>query len=272
LVLHSAKPFLKWAGGKAQLLAQIAPYLPANYRTYFEPFLGGGAVFFYLRPQKAVLADLNPDLVNTFLVVRDSPAALMEALDRHGEHRGSKDYYYAVRKQEASSLSPVDRAARTVFLNKTCFNGLYRVNSRGEFNVPWGDYSNPKLYDPKNILAASAQLQGKDILLADYRVACARAREGDFVYFDPPYHPVSVTSGFTSYTKEEFGDREQAALAQMLRRLDRRGCFVMLSNSPTPFVRSLYEGFEIKVLKATRAINSKGTKRGAVDELLVTNY
>ena len=265
-------PFLKWAGGKGQLLGQMAPHFPKEYRTYFEPFLGGGAVFFHLQPEKALLADLNPDLVNAFQVVRDHPAALMETLDHHAELRMSEEYFYEVRRQEVSALSSVERAARTIFLNKTCFNGLYRVNSRGGFNVPWGGYPNPTLYDRVNLLSSSAHLQGKIVLLADYRKACGRARKGDLVYFDPPYHPLSETSGFTSYTKEDFGDRDQTALAQTFRRLDKRGCLVMLSNSPTPLVRSLYEGFRIEVLKAKRAINSKGTGRGAIDELLVMNY
>jgi len=265
-------PFLKWAGGKGQLLGQLAGYLPKESRTYFEPFLGGGAVFFSLRPEKAVLSDLNPDLVNVYLTVRDCPAELMEALDRHAEYRLSEEYFYEVRRQETSKLSPIERAARTVFLNKTCFNGLYRVNARGGFNVPWGGYTNPTLYDRVNLLSASALLQGKKVLLADYRKACGRARKGDFVYFDPPYHPLSDTSRFTSYTKEEFGDREQEALADTFRKLDERGCLIMLSNSSTPFVRSLYGGFRVETLRAKRAINSKGSGRGAIDELLVLNY
>jgi DNA adenine methylase len=265
-------PFLKWAGGKGQLLGQLAPYFPTEFRTYIEPFLGGGAVFFRLCPEKAVLADLNPDLVNAFQVVRDQPNALIEALDRHAELRKSEEYFYKVRRQEASGLSSAERAARMIFLNKTCFNGLYRVNSRGGFNVPWGGYLNPTLYERENLLSASACLQGKAVLLADYRKACLRAKKGDFVYFDPPYHPLSETSGFTSYTKEDFGDPDQTALAQTFRRLDKRGCLLMLSNSPTPLVRSLYEGFRVEVLKAKRAINSKGTGRGAIDELLVMNY
>jgi DNA adenine methylase len=265
-------PFLKWAGGKGQLLGQMSPYFPSEYRTYFEPFLGGGAVFFHLRPEKAVLADLNPDLVNAFQVVRDHPTALMKALDQHSELRTCKEYFYEVRGQEISKLSPVERAARMVFLNKTCYNGLFRVNSRGGFNVPWGGYSNPTLYERATLLSASALLQGKKVVLEGYRKACARARKGDLVYFDPPYHPLSETSGFTSYTKEDFGDEEQEALAETFRTLDNRGCLVMLSNSPTSLVRSLYGGFRSETLRAKRAINSKGTGRGAVDELLILNY
>lgn len=270
--LVPARPFLKWAGGKTQILAQMEPFFPKDYRTYFEPFLGGGAVFFHLRPEKAVLADSNPELLNTFTVVRDDPEGLMKALDEHLTQRTEESYFYEVRATNPSTLSPVERAARTIFLNKTCFNGLYRVNADGNFNVPWGGYKNPTLYDRENLLAASALLRGKKIVLSDYRKVCARTKVGDFVYLDPPYHPMSETSRFTGYTKEDFGSREQRKLAEVYRRLDTRGVLVMLSNSSTTLVRTLYEGFHIRSLKATRAINSKGTGRGAIDELLITNF
>ena len=270
--LLPARPFLKWAGGKAQLLAQMEPYFPKDYRTYFEPFLGGGAVFFHLQPEKAVLSDSNPELVNAFEVVRDDVEGLMRALDRHRHQRTDETYFYKVRATDPATLSPVDRASRTIFLNKTCFNGLYRVNSDGKFNVPWGGCENPTLYDPENLLAVSALLRGKSIVLADYQQTCARTKRGDFVYLDPPYHPLSETSKFTSYTKEDFGNREQEMLAETYRRLDKRGVLVMLSNSSTPLVRSFYEGFRIETLKAKRAINSKGSGRGAVEELLVMNF
>jgi DNA adenine methylase len=250
----------------------MEPYFPKDYRTYFEPFLGGGAVFFHLQPEKAVLSDSNPELVNTFAVVRDDVEGLMRALDGHRPQRSDKTYFLGVRATDPAMLSPVERAARTIFLNKTCYNGLYRVNRAGEFNAPWGGYENPTLYDRENLLAASALLRGKSIVLADYQQTCARTKRGDFVYLDPPYHPLSETSKFTSYTKEDFGNREQELLAETCRRLDKRGVLVMLSNSSTPLVRSFYEGFRIESLKAKRAINSKGSGRGAVDELLVMNY
>lgn len=266
-------PFLKWAGGKGQLLAQMDRFLPKQFRTYYEPFLGGGAVFFYLQPKRAVLSDSNPDLVGAFLAVRDDPKDLMNALDRHNSGRLSESYFYEIRDRlNPSDLSPVGRAARTIFLNKTCFNGLYRVNARGKFNVPWGNYKNPRLYDRGNLVRASRLLRGKKILLVDYRKALTAANFGDFVYLDPPYHPLSETSRFTSYTKEDFGDKDQRKLAETCRRLDRRGVLFALSNSPTPLVLSLYEGFHIERLKAKRAISSKGTGRGPIDELLVMNY
>ncbi len=270
--LLPARPFLKWAGGKAQLIPQMEPFFPKDFRTYFEPFLGGGAVFFHLQPEKAMLSDSNPELVNTFTIVRDDPGGLMRALDEHLPQRTEEAYFYKVRATDPSTLSSVERAARTIFLNKTCFNGLYRVNSDGNFNVPWGGYKNPTLYDRENLPATSALLRGKNIVLADYQKVCARVKIGDFVYLDPPYHPLSETSKFTSYTKEDFGNREQRKLAETYRRLDKRGVLVMLSNSATPLVKTLYDGFRIEALKAKRAINSKGTARGAIDELLVMNY
>jgi DNA adenine methylase len=270
--LKVPQPFLKWAGGKAQLLPQMNPFFPKTYRTYFEPFLGAGAVFFHLRPGSAVLSDSNPDLVGAFLAVRDDPAGLMEALDRHWKQRLSERYFYKVRALDPSKLASVDRAARTIFLNKTCFNGLYRVNASGHFNVPWGGYKNPTIYSRENLLAASDLLKGKKILLADYRKACSKANIGDFVYFDPPYHALSRTSSFTSYTKEDFGNTEQRELAEVYRKLDSKGAHLMLSNSSTPLIRTLYEGFRIETLRAKRAINSKASGRGTIDELLVMNY
>jgi DNA adenine methylase len=267
-------PFVKWAGGKTQLLKQMDQYFPSNFGTYFEPFLGGGAVFFHLRPAKAVLSDSNPELVTAFEVVRDHPNELMAALRRHAA-KTREQYYYEVRAQDPTSLAPIERAARFIFLNKTCFNGLYRVNAKGQFNVPYGGYypnRKPTLFDAVNLRAASAALRRKTILLAGYRDALTTAIGGDLVYLDPPYHALSATSGFTSYTKESFGDKEQRELAATARDLDARGCLFMLSNSPTSLVRSLYSKFEVDTLTARRAINSKGTGRGEIAELLVRNF
>lgn len=197
----------------------------------------------------------------------------MVALDQHKPNRTSEDYFYRVRDEvELNSLDPVQRAARTIFLNKTCFNGLYRVNARGRFNVPWADYANPRLYEKENLVGASRLLRGKKILLADYRTALAGAKFGDFVYLDPPYHPLSQTSRFTSYTKEDFGNEQQAELAATCRLLDKKGVLFALSNSSTRLVLSLYDGFRVETLKAKRAINSKASGRGPIDELLVLNY
>ena len=267
-------PFLKWAGGKGQLLRQMEPYIPEpnSIDTYFEPFLGGGALFFHLRPERAVLSDLNAELIHTYTMVRDAPDALMAALDAHMEHKLDQDYFYSIRGQVPKDLPPEARAARTIFLNKTCFNGLYRVNSKGGFNVPFGGYKNPTLYVRENILAASAALERAELLVSDYRVACKKARKGDFVYFDPPYDPLSKTSAFTAYTSEGFGEVQQRQLAELFRTLDRKGCKVMLSNSATPLLDELYREYAPIRLKAKRAINCKGTGRGAIDELLIMNY
>lgn len=266
------KPFVKWAGGKSQLLEQMNYYFPTEFNAYFEPFLGGGAVFFHLLPKKATLSDSNDELMNVYRVIQKKPVELMQALDGHYPHRKSKEYYYRIRGLNPEELTPVERAARTIFLNKTCYNGLYRVNSEGKFNVPFGRYKNPTLYDRANILAVSAALSCKTLKTADYRDVCEEARKGDFIYLDPPYQPLSKTASFTSYTKEAFGEREQEELARVFRKLDGRGCRVMLSNSSTSFIRSLYDGYHIVPLRATRAINCKPSGRKAIEELLIMNY
>ena len=265
-------PLLKWAGGKSQLLEQMDPYFPKEFELYVEPFLGGGAVFFHLLPSRATLSDSNTELMNVFRVVRDKPDGLMKALDGHYPHRRNQEYYYRVRALNPKDMTPVERAARTIFLNKTCYNGLYRVNSEGKFNVPFGKYRNPSLYDRNNIVAASAVLRGKTLMVADYKEACAEASKGDFIYLDPPYQPLSKTASFTSYTKEAFGEKEQAELASVFKKLDRQKCKVMLSNSSTSLIRSLYDGYHIVSMKAMRAINCKPSGRKAIEELLIMNY
>jgi DNA adenine methylase len=264
-----ATPFLKWAGGKGQLLGQLLPLLPASYQRYIEPFLGGGALFFALAPARALLADLNHELITTYQVVRDQPTELADRLD---EHRAchSKEYYYRVRAERPSD--PLEVAARLIYLNKTCFNGLYRVNRSGQFNVPMGSYVNPRIYNRANLFAASRCLAVATFCAADYRATLDQASAGDFVYLDPPYVPLSASASFTSYTSTDFGEREQHALAEVYRELDRRGCYVMLNNSATPLTRQLYSGFEQRVIPAARIINSKGDRRGPVGELVVVNY
>jgi len=269
---RKATPLLKWAGGKSQLLAQMDPYFPKEFEVYVEPFLGGAAVFFHLLPSRATLSDSNDELMNVFRVVRDRPDELIMALDGHYPHRKNQEYYYRVRALDTEDMTSVDRAARTIFLNKTCYNGLYRVNSAGKFNVPFGKYKNPSLYDRDNIHAASVALRGKTLMVADYKKACGEADRGDFIYLDPPYHPLSRTASFTSYTKEAFGEKEQAELASVFKKLDKRGCKVMLSNSSTSLIQSLYDGYHIASMKATRAINCKPSGRKAIEELLIMNY
>ncbi|HEY5913517.1 MAG TPA: DNA adenine methylase [Verrucomicrobiae bacterium] len=273
-----AQPFLKWAGGKGQLLAQFDRFLPESIDRYLEPFVGGGAVFFHLKQRfpgmRAFLRDNNSELVNVYAAVRDFPEELMRQLDAHLErYRADREgYYYFVRSQHHLPLTQiVERAARMIFLNKTCFNGLYRVNGRGEFNVPIGSHTNPALYDRANILATSAALRDVQLATQDFRDTMNEARPGDFVYIDPPYVPVSRTASFTSYTKEDFGQEEQRELAALCADLARRGVRFMLSNSDIVFVRRLYGNFTINTVRARRAINCNGSKRGHVNEVVVTN-
>ncbi|MHA1731922.1 MAG: DNA adenine methylase [Promethearchaeota archaeon] len=266
-------PFVKWAGGKRQLLAQIDPYLPESFNRYVEPFVGGGALFFYLLPGDAVLIDNNPVLVNAYEVVQTDVEALIESLQKH---RNEKDYYYAIRgadrTAEFAEWSPVERASRTLYMNKCCYNGLYRVNSKGQFNVPFGKYKNPKFCDARNLRAAAQALQGVEVVHDSFERCLEYAREGDFVYLDPPYHPVSETANFTSYTKDDFGPGDQERLREVFGELDRRGCKVLLSNSHSEFILDLYSGYAVEPVMAKRAINSDASKRGAIREVLVRNY
>ncbi|MEK7326433.1 MAG: DNA adenine methylase [Chloroflexota bacterium] len=270
------RPFLKWAGGKSRLLGQFAGLYPCQFAGYHEPFVGSAAVYFHLcglrAPVKRVrLTDSNAELVNCYTVVRDDVDSLIDSLAKH-KRQHSPEHYYEVRAQSLDALSEVERAARLIYLNKTCYNGLYRVNRRGQFNVPMGSYKNPGIFDPDELRQASRALQNAEIEVAPFAAAARRARKGDFVYFDPPYHPLSSTANFTSYTESAFGEQEQGELAQAFRELDRKGCKVMLSNSWTPFIRNLYKGYRLVEVKAARAINSKAEKRGKVSELVVLNY
>lgn len=285
-----ARPFLKWAGGKTQLLPELLARCPASIGTYFEPFVGAGALFFALvgdaarAPRRAVLADANAELMAAYAVVRDAPEALAErlaALEARylGEDAAGRErVYYEVRAEAPHALrmtkgAALDVAARLIFLNKTCFNGLYRVNQRGEFNVPHGRYRAPRIADRETLCAASRALAGVELRTLDFAEACDDARPGDFVYFDPPFHPLSATSSFTQYTQHAFGRAEQLRLKQCIDALTTRGVAVLLSNSADPWLRGGYDfaGYHTEVVSARRAINSRGDRRGAIGELLVTN-
>lgn len=275
---REAQPFLKWAGGKSQLLVQFDRFLPARVDRYYEPFVGGGALFFHLKHRfprlQAFLRDNNEELINAYIAVRDFPHELMERLDAHLEEFRSDrtGYFYRIRRQhDLPAADIVARAARVIFLNKTCFNGLWRVNSRGQFNVPIGSGTRASLYDRENILAASAALRDADLAVHDFRDAMNEAGRGDFVYIDPPYVPLSRTASFTSYTTEGFGADEQQELAALFAKAAGRGARLMLSNSDTPAVRELYGKYQIHAVRARRAINRDGTKRGGIAELVVTN-
>lgn len=270
---YRAGPFLKWAGGKSQLLTKYDGFFPVNFKNYFEPFTGGAAVFFHMRanrePFQATLSDLNAELVNCYQVVRDDVEKLITKLK---DHKNEPNYFYQLRAQDTQKLSKVQRAARLIFLNKTCFNGLYRVNSKGQFNVPFGSYKNPRTCDEKNLRACSMALQDTAINFQSFEGILETAEKGDFIYFDPPYQPVSPTANFTSYTKNSFSAEDQEKLAQVFRQLHKRGCLLMLSNSDCIFIRKLYKGFRTETVQAMRAINCRAEGRGKVSEVLVTNY
>jgi DNA adenine methylase len=271
-----AQPFLKWAGGKASLLRQLEEFFPHEIDRYIEPFLGGGAVFFHLKHRfpdmRPFLRDSNEELINCYRVVRDRPEDLMQLLDEHisAFRAGGDVYFYAIRKQN-DLTDDVARAARTIFLNKTCFNGLYRVNAKGEFNTPVGSNKNPNLYSRENLLVASAVLQDAQLEAQDFRKTAGEAYRGDFIYFDPPYLPISAYSDFKRYTLEQFREADQVELVRIFRELDAKGCRVVLSNSEHRRTRELYAGFLIQAVSAPRFINCKPGGRGKISELVITN-
>ena len=260
------RPFLKWAGGKSQLLGKLRARVPKSYERYFEPFLGGGALFFSLRPAKGVLGDVNGEIVDCYTAVRDDVRGLVAALQNHRYDAG---HYYAVRDADPAKLPLVERAARTIFLNKTGFNGLYRVNRAGKFNVPFGRYAKPSICDEENLRACSAALANVELVAGDFERVASRARAGDFVYFDPPYVPLSRTSAFTAYAPGGFDLDAQSRLAAFFGKLAARGVALLLSNSDVPEIRKLYARYRIDTIEATRVINCKATRRGPVNELLV---
>jgi len=268
-----ASPFIKWAGGKTQLLESILPRLPDRIRTYYEPFIGGGAVFFALcragRIHDAVLGDMNHELIGTYRAVRDQPELLIEALEALQPAATDSDRFYEIRAQDPSDLDDVERAARFIYLNKTCFNGLYRVNRSGQFNVPFGRYKRPKVVDAETLRAASDALARADLVVRDFEHTVARASRGDAVYFDPPYVPVSSTACFTSYHRSPFGPTEHERLTLVYRACWRRGAVAVLSNSDTELTRKLYQGLKVERVAAQRAINRDPSRRGPVSELLV---
>ena len=265
--LNKAKPFLKWAGGKRQLLDELRARVPDHYGTYHEPFIGGGALFFDQLPTSAILSDLNLRLVRTYRAVRDVPEDVIHELS---QCRNEKEFYLSMRERDIDQASDAELAAWMIYLNKTGFNGLYRVNKKGGFNVPFGYYKNPKFCDAENIRLCSERLQGIEILHTDFRTVLERAKRGDFVYFDPPYVPASDTASFTAYTKKGFNLQDQAELRDLARRLKEKGVSVLLSNSSVPEVHALYaDGFERIEIFANRAINSNAAKRGKVAEALI---
>lgn len=273
-------PVVKWVGGKRQLLPEIEKYIPEKMSTYYEPFLGGGAVFFHLQKNKAVVNDVNEELINLYKVIRDNVVELIKDLKKH---ENTSEYFYDIReldrdKEVYNNLSDIERASRMHYLNKTCFNGLFRVNQQGEFNTPFGKYKNPDFINKKTLIAVSNYFNKSNIRFkcGDFEDAVKHIRKEAFVYFDPPYDPVSDSANFTGYDKGGFNRLEQKRLKALCDKLDDRGVKFLLSNSATDFILELYgdekREYKIEIVKARRAINSKGNKRGKVDEVLVRNY
>jgi DNA adenine methylase len=271
----NAKPFVKWAGGKRQLIKELFNLKPLKFNNYFEPFVGGGALYFQLLPEKAFLSDINPELINLYKVIRNNLKLLLDDLKLH---QNNIDYYYKVRDldrtDDFNKLSNVQRASRFIFLNRTCYNGLYRVNSKGQFNAPFGYYKNPKIFDLENLVACSKVLKNADIKLSSFLDIEKDVKKKDFVYFDPPYVPITKTSSFTKYHKDDFGMNMQIELKEMFKRLTTKGVYCMLSNSYTENVLELYKDFEETTfaVSATRLINCKAERRGKIKELIITNY
>lgn len=269
-------PVVKWVGGKRQLLDEITPRLPKRITSYCEPFLGGGAVLFAIQPSKAIVNDLNEDLIAVYEVIRDDVDLLIEDLKKH---ENDSEYFYAMRdkdrdKEIYQSMSKVERASRLIYLNKTCFNGLFRVNSSGEFNSPFGHYKNPNIVNEPVLRAVNKYFSANSISFfnEDFSVTLDRVGKGSFVYLDPPYDPVSDTSSFTGYNKGGFDRAEQMRLKQCCDELTKRGVKFLLSNSATAFIKDLYKGYNISVVQAKRAINADASKRGAIEEVLIRNY
>ena len=266
-------PIVKWVGGKRQLMFELLKNMPETYNRYFEPFIGGGALFFELQPQNGYISDMNEELINLYSVVRDDVYNLIDDLNKH---EISKEYFLKIRNfdrtEKYNKLSDIEKASRFIYLNRTCFNGMYRVNSQGQFNVPFGNYKNPRIVDAENLINCSKLLKNTEICCGDFSEILNKVQKGDFVYFDPPYVPLNETSSFTSYTKDGFDLDMQFKLRDICDELDSMGVMFMLSNSDTKLVNELYSNYEIKKVFASRAINANGNGRGKITEVLVRNY
>ena len=274
-MVNGIPTFVKWAGGKKQLLEQFKPFFPKEVKRYYEPFIGGGAVAFYIikthSPNKVSLSDVNEELINCLNQIKNNIDDLIEELKKLKDAH-NKEHYYKIRALDLKQLSPIQRAGRFIYLNKTCFNGLYRVNSSGGFNVPIGSYKNPSILNEVELREISAMLQNAEINVRQFYEVAKEAKHGDFVYFDPPYYPLNHKTSFTTYTKDNFLEKEQKHLSEVFGELDKKGCKVMLSNSDSDFIKTLYKGYNINIVKATRMINCDATKRGKINEIVVTNY
>ena len=272
------KPFVKWAGGKRQIIDMLIKYAPREFNTYYEPFVGGGALFFELSPKKGVINDSNEELINIYkCLCNEDKFKKMCSVLNHYEKEHNEEFYYKIRNKDRNKnaynkLADYTKAARTIYLNKACFNGLYRVNSKNEFNVPFGKKTKVNTYEGQNLGIICGFLNYNDIkiLSTDFEEAVKEAKKGDFIYFDPPYD--SDTSTFNSYTEDGFGKEQQKRLARVYRELSDKGCYVMLSNHNTELINELYKDYNIHLIEAKRSINANGKKRGKVEEVIITNY
>ncbi len=276
-----AQPFIKWVGGKRTLVTRLTEMMPENFNNYFEPFVGGGAFLFYLyseeilKNRKKSIFDINSELINTYNVVKNTPNELISNLKKYKKNH-NKEFYYETRLLDRlegfKTSDKILRATRFIYLNKTCFNGLYRVNKSGYFNVPIGSYKNPNIADENIILNASKALQNVNIYNSSYNKVLEFAKKGDLVYFDPPYYPLNRTSNFTSYSENDFLEKEQEELFNVFRKLAQKGVFVMLSNSDTDYIKDLYKDYDINIVNMNRFINSKASGRGKVSEVVVRSW
>ena len=268
------KPILKWVGGKTRLLPEIEKRIP-EFQHYYEPFVGGAALLLHLQPKNATAADANEELINLYNVVKTAPEELIKDL---GKHKNEKEYFYQIRKldrlESYKDLSPIEKASRILYINKTCYNGLFRVNSRGELNTPFGNYKNPLICDENNIRELSDYFNRANIqfIHQDFEQTLLEAKKGDFVYLDPPYDPISATASFTAYAKNGFSKEEQIRLKQCCDKLDEKDAHFLLSNSATEFICELYEEYSVEIIDAPRSISCNGTNRNSVNEVLISNY
>ncbi len=278
IIKKNYQPFIKWVGGKRGLLNQLLEKFPKNFKNYHEPFLGGGAVFFelyskgLLKDKKIYLSDINFELINAYIVVKNSPFELIKNLEKF-KVKHNKEFYYKVREQDRDinfkKLNKIDKATRFIYLNKTCFNGLYRVNKKGYFNTPIGSYKNPNIADRDVILNASEALQNATILNISFNETLNNINKNDLVYFDPPYYPLNNTSNFTSYSEFDFLEDKQKELFKLFKKLKQKDCYILHSNSDTNFIKNIYQEYDINIIQANRFINSKGNGRGKINEVLI---
>lgn len=277
------KPFLKWVGGKTKLVPELVEMFPKKFENYFEPFVGGGALFYEVIQKYNVgfssINDINKKLIIAYRQIKQNPKELISLLKTIDDEykklslEEQEKYFYSIRKKyNEETIDNKTTASYLIFLNKTCFNGMYRENSKGQYNIPFGDQKNPNICDKENILAVSKCLENTEITNYSFEESVKKCKKNDLIYFDPPYYPINVTSSFTGYSKSSFGEVEQKKLKEVFADLANRGCFVMLSNSHTPFIEELYKDFHINYRYAARSINSKGDKRGKIKEVVVTNY